>query len=58
MAGKIPGKSNDGERKIMKETIIITMVGAAAVVRAIMAEDEAEEADEVVTEDTAAIAII
>jgi hypothetical protein len=33
MAGKMPGKSNDGNIKIMKETIIITMVVAVAVAR-------------------------
>jgi hypothetical protein len=36
MSGKMPGKSNDGKRKIMKETIIIQMVVAVAVIKAIM----------------------
>jgi hypothetical protein len=49
MTGKIPGKSNDGKRKIMKETIIIPMMVAVAVARAIMAEEvTAEEAATIV----------
>jgi hypothetical protein len=39
MAGNMPGKSNDGKRKNMKETIIIPMVVAVAFTREIMAEE-------------------
>jgi hypothetical protein len=61
MAGKMPGKSNDGKRKIMKEIIIIQMVVAVAVARAIMAEedaDDAEEATEVAAEEATTIVSI
>jgi hypothetical protein len=36
MAGKIPGKSNDENIKIMEDTLIIPMVVASAVTRKIM----------------------
>jgi hypothetical protein len=61
MAGKIPGKSNDGKRKIMNEILITTMVVAAAATRAIMTEEDAEdaeEAEEVAAEEAIAIPII
>jgi hypothetical protein len=43
MAGKMTGKSNDGNRKIMKDTIIIPMVVVVAVARKIMAKKVAAE---------------
>jgi hypothetical protein len=54
MAVKMPGKSE----KIMKETIIIQMVVAVAVARAMIAEEDAEdaeEADEVAVEEAATL---
>jgi hypothetical protein len=38
MAGNMPGTSNEGKIKIMKEIIIIQMVVAVVVAREIMAE--------------------
>jgi hypothetical protein len=58
MAGNMPGKSNEGNIKIMKETIIVTMLATAMVAKAITAEEDAEEAKEVAAEDVAAILII
>jgi hypothetical protein len=46
MSGKMPGKSNNGKRKIMKETIIIPMVVAVEVARSIVVEEDAEDAEE------------
>jgi hypothetical protein len=43
MAGKMPGKSNDGKRKNNKKAIILLMVVAVAVAREIMAEEDADE---------------
>jgi hypothetical protein len=47
MTPKMPGKTIDGKRKIMKETIIIIMLVSAAVARAITTEEDAEDAEEV-----------
>jgi hypothetical protein len=61
MAGKMPGKSNDGKRKITEEIIIIQMVVIVAVARVIMVEEDAEdtdEADEVAAEEAATIVSI
>jgi hypothetical protein len=61
MAVKMPGKSNDGKRKKMKETIIIQMVVAVAVARARMVEEDvenAEEDEEVAPEEAATIVSI
>jgi hypothetical protein len=61
MAGKMPEKSNDGKRKKMTETIIIPMVVAVGVDRAIMFEEkaeESEEAEEVAAEEAATIVSI
>jgi hypothetical protein len=46
------------KEKRMKETIIRPMMVAVAVARAIMAEEEAEEADEVAAEEAATIVSI
>jgi hypothetical protein len=46
MAGKIPGKKNEGKRKIVKEIITIQVVDAVALARAIIAEEDKEDAEE------------
>jgi hypothetical protein len=55
MAGKMPGKSNDGGKILMKEIIIIQMLVAVAIARAIMAEEDAEGAEEVTAEEASTI---
>jgi hypothetical protein len=46
------------KEKIMKEIIIIQMVGAVAVTREIMADKDAEEVEEVAAEEAATIVSI
>jgi hypothetical protein len=46
------------KEKIMKDTIILPMVVTAVVARAIMAKEEAEEAEEVTSGEAARIVII
>jgi hypothetical protein len=61
MAEKMPGKPNDGKRKITNEMTITTMVVVAAVARVIMAEEDsedAEEAEEVAAEEERVIEIV
>jgi hypothetical protein len=55
---KMPGKSNDGKRKIMKEIIIIQMVVTVTVARAIIAKEDAEEAAVVAAEEETTIVSI
>jgi hypothetical protein len=58
MAGKMSGKSNDGKRKKMEETIIIPIVVAVAFSRAIMTKEDAVDAEEVAAEEAATIVSI
>jgi hypothetical protein len=44
MAGKIPNKSNDGKKKLMIEIITIPVEDAVALVKAILAAEDVEEA--------------
>jgi hypothetical protein len=46
MAGKGPSKSNEGERKSMIEIITTQMEDAAVIAKAILAEEDAEDAEE------------
>jgi hypothetical protein len=48
MAGNIPNKSNDGKEKLMIEIITIPMEDAAALSKAILTAEDAEDMEEAV----------
>jgi hypothetical protein len=54
----MPGKSNNGKRKKMKEIIILKMVVAVAVTRSIMVEEDAEGAEKVAAKEATPIVSI
>jgi hypothetical protein len=46
MAGKMPGKTNEGKRKKGKEIIKTQVADAVALAKATLAEEDAEDAEE------------
>jgi hypothetical protein len=50
MAGKMPGKTNEGKRKLMIEIIKTPTEDAVVLVKAIPAEEDAEDVDEAVVD--------
>jgi hypothetical protein len=61
MAGKMPGKKMKEKEKIVKEIITIQVEDAVVLVKAILAEEDAEDAEEAeedaVEEETAIVSI-
>jgi hypothetical protein len=46
MAGKMPGKTNEGKRKQVKEIIKIQMADTIVITKAISTEEDAEDVEE------------